>query len=140
MCTSSFISRARSRVCAATRSVPQMMSSNKRPVYCLQSEQIIAAIGGWAENGALSGLCQYVGGFDEKCGRQCRTVRIEDDCRRHVRDANISCSVRSKQSPRAWQTRIDQADARRQGVVEKRFGPCGRESDVAGNRRMTPRQ
>ena len=66
MCTSSFSSRARSRVCAATRSVPQVMSSNKRPVHGLQSEQIITAIGGWAENGALSGLRQHVGGFDEE--------------------------------------------------------------------------
>ena len=45
MCTSSPISRARSRVCAATRSVPQVMSSNKRRMHGLQSEQIIAAIG-----------------------------------------------------------------------------------------------
>ena len=69
-------------------------------VYGLQSEQIITPIGGWAENGALSGLCQYLGGFNQQCGRQCRTVRIEDDRRGMSASQIFPAIVRSKQSPR----------------------------------------
>ena len=139
MCTSSFISRARSSVWAATRSVPQADVLEQTAVHGLQSEQVITPIGGWAENGALSGARQYLGGFDQQCSRQCRTVRIEDNrrgmfARKYFLDRVQQAIAETRQA------RIDQADVRRQGVVEKRLGACRRESDVAGDRGMAPRR
>jgi len=105
----------------------------------LQSEQIITAIGTRAKNGALSRLCQHVGGFDEQRGRQRRTVGIEDD-RRGI-SARKNFLKRAQQAiAESGEARIDQADARRQGAMEKRLGFRGRESDVAGNRGVAPRQ
>jgi hypothetical protein len=104
-----------------------------------QSEQVITPIGGWAENGALSRGRQYLSGFDQQCSRQCRTIRIEDN-RRGMFARKYFLDRLQQAIAEVRQTRIDQADVRRQGVVKKRLGPCRRESNVAGNRRTAPRR